>query len=62
MSLFSADATKGPVRAVLFAMHHVNHFRKRKLLPGANVINLNSLVSQIVAHNKYGAARDGYLL
>lgn len=36
--------------------------QKGNYFPGPNVINLNSLVSQIVAHNKYGAARDAYLL
>jgi len=36
--------------------------QKGNYFPGPSVINLNSLVSQIVAHNKYGAARDAYLL
>lgn len=36
--------------------------KKGNYFPGPNVINLNSLVSQIVAHNKYGAARDAYRL
>lgn len=67
---FPLTQQKGLREAVLLAMrHHVNHFCKKKkkkkegnYFPGPNVINLNSLVSQIVAHNKYGAARDAYRL
>lgn len=60
MSLFLADTTKAEL---FFSEAPCKSLVQRgNYFPGPSVINLNSLLSQIVAHNKYGAARDAYLL
>lgn len=58
--IFSWHDERG-VKAERTPMLHVNHFLRRKLLPAAECYSSKFSVSQIVAPNKCGAARDAYL-
>lgn len=63
MSLFLADVPKSACKSCSRSDAQCKSlWPKGNYFPGPGVINLNSLVSQIVTQKKYGAARDSYLL